>query len=62
MGLELERFEADRRSTDVATRIRRDLHSGIRAGVTGTPAGFAEGLQFQEDLTEALQFRASREI
>jgi protein-disulfide isomerase len=40
LGLELERFEADRRSEAVAARVRRDFDSGIRAGVTGTPAVF----------------------
>jgi protein-disulfide isomerase len=40
LGLELERFEADRRSAAVAARVRRDFESGIRAGVTGTPAIF----------------------
>jgi protein-disulfide isomerase len=40
LGLDLERFEADRRSAEIATRIRRDFESGIRAGVTRTPAIF----------------------
>jgi protein-disulfide isomerase len=40
LGLDLERFEADRRSDAVAARVRRDFESGIRAGVTGTPALF----------------------
>jgi protein-disulfide isomerase len=40
-GLDLERFERDRRSDEVAARIRADFESGIRAGVTGTPAVFA---------------------
>lgn len=40
LGLELERFESDRRSDAVAARVRRDFESGIRAGVTGTPAVF----------------------
>jgi protein-disulfide isomerase len=40
LGLDLERFEADRRSERVAARVRRDFESGIRAGVTGTPAVF----------------------
>jgi protein-disulfide isomerase len=42
-GLELDRFEAERRSKDVEERVRRDFESGIRAGVTGTPAAFAGG-------------------
>jgi protein-disulfide isomerase len=43
LGLDLERFEDDRRSTAVAARVQRDFASGIRAGVTGTPAVFLEG-------------------
>jgi protein-disulfide isomerase len=39
-GLDLERFEAERRSDAVIARVRRDFESGIRAGVTGTPAIF----------------------
>jgi len=40
LGLDLERFEIDRRSDAVATRVRRDFESGIRGGVTATPAIF----------------------
>jgi len=42
LGLELERFEADRRSDAVAERVRRDFQSGIRAGVVETPALFRD--------------------
>lgn len=40
LGLDLGRFEADRRSPEIASRVRRDFESGIRGGVTGTPAVF----------------------
>jgi protein-disulfide isomerase len=40
LGLDLERFERDRRQPGVDERVRRDFQSGIRAGVTGTPAVF----------------------
>ena len=40
LGLDLERFQRDRRSPDLAARVRRDFQSGIRAGVAGTPAVF----------------------
>lgn len=40
LGLDLDRFEEDRRSGPVAERVRRDFESGIRAGVTHTPAIF----------------------
>jgi protein-disulfide isomerase len=39
-GLDLERFQADRRSEETAARVKRDFQSGIRAGVAGTPAVF----------------------
>ncbi len=40
MGLDLERFEADRRSAAAAERVERDFRSGIRAGVATTPTQF----------------------
>jgi protein-disulfide isomerase len=40
LGLDLAHFEADRRSDEVAARVRRDFETGIRAGVTTTPALF----------------------
>ncbi len=40
LGLDLERFEAERRSDTVAARVRRDFESGIRGGVASTPALF----------------------
>ena len=43
MGLDLDRFEADRRSADVAERVERDFRSGIRAGVATTPTQFLSG-------------------
>jgi protein-disulfide isomerase len=43
LGLDLKRFEADRRSERVAKRVERDFQSGIRAGVTTTPTQFVDG-------------------
>jgi protein-disulfide isomerase len=40
LGLDLERFETDRRAAGAADRVRRDFESGIRGGVAGTPAVF----------------------
>lgn len=42
-GLDIVRFERERRSDAVAARVRRDFESGIRAGVVGTPTGFVDG-------------------
>jgi protein-disulfide isomerase len=40
LGLELRRFEADRRSEAVAARVRRDAESGLEAGIADTLAIF----------------------
>jgi protein-disulfide isomerase len=50
-GLDLESFDADRRSDSVAERVRRDFESGIRAGVARTPMLFRGGQAVElEDL------------
>ncbi len=43
LGLDLERFEADRRSEEAAARVEGDFKGGIRAGVTTTPTQFVGG-------------------
>lgn len=55
LGLDLERFQADRRGEAVAERVARDFRSGIRAGVVGTPAAFVGGEPVGEDLVESLR-------
>ena len=40
LGLDLDRFEVDRRSDAVAQRVERDFRSGISAGVMKTPGLF----------------------
>ena len=42
-GLDLDRFETDRRSPEIETRIDADFRSGIRAGVATTPTQFLAG-------------------
>ena len=37
LGLDLDRFEADRRSEAVAERVARDVRDALRAGATTTP-------------------------
>ncbi len=44
LGLDVERFDVDRRSDAVTARVRRDFESGIRAGVVTTPTAFADGV------------------
>jgi protein-disulfide isomerase len=54
LGLDIARFDRDRRSTAVASRVRRDFQGGIRAGVAGTPAVFLDGAPIAGDLASEL--------
>ena len=45
LGLDVERFEADRRSERIAARVREHFHGGVRAGVATTPTVFVDGLR-----------------
>ena len=56
-GLDLDRFEADRRSEAVAERVERDFRSGIRAGVMTTPTLFVWGRPYPGVPGEALLSR-----
>jgi len=46
LGLEVDRFEADRRSEPVRARIKRDFDTGLRAGVMTTPTLFVDGRSY----------------
>jgi len=46
LGLDLERFEADRRSPEVGETIDADFRTGIRAGVATTPTQFVNGASY----------------
>ncbi|MEA2303830.1 MAG: hypothetical protein QOH43_1110 [Solirubrobacteraceae bacterium] len=44
LGLDLDRFEADRRDEATADRVRRDVRDALRAGVAATPTLFTAGV------------------
>ncbi len=54
LGLDLARFEADRRSAAVLARVEGDFRGGIRAGVVTTPTVFVEGRAYPGRPTPAL--------
>jgi len=43
-GLDVERFDADRRSEAVAARVARDVAEGMRAGIVETPTLVVDGV------------------
>ena len=60
LGLDLDRFEADRTSAAIAERVAADRASGEASGVTGTPAFFVAGERHRgfydvEALVDALE-------
>ena len=46
LGLDVARFEADRRFPQVAERVREQFRGGVRAGVATTPTVFLEGRRY----------------
>ena|SRR5947209_944376 len=52
LGLDIERFESDRRSPAVEQRVRRDFKSGVRAGVVTTPTLFLAGRMLAGSIEE----------
>jgi len=45
LGLDADRFNRDRGSQDIAGRIDRNLDSGERSGVAGTPTFYVNGIR-----------------
>ena len=43
LGLDLDRFESDRRDPALAERVRADVRDAMRAGASTTPAIFVDG-------------------
>jgi protein-disulfide isomerase len=46
LGLDLDRFDADRRGTAVQARVRRDFESGVKGGIVTTPTLIAGGVSY----------------
>ncbi len=53
LGLDLERFDADRHGEAVAARVRGDFEAGVRAGVVTTPTLFVEGRSYAGRIDES---------
>jgi protein-disulfide isomerase len=46
LGLDLTRFESDVADPAIAARVERDVESGARSGVDGTPSLFIDGSRY----------------
>jgi protein-disulfide isomerase len=47
LGLDVGRFDGDRSSPEIARRIERDITSGERSGVEGTPTFYVNGIRHE---------------
>jgi NhaA family Na+:H+ antiporter len=47
LGLDLARFESDFVDPALAARVERDVESGERSGVDGTPSLFIDGIRYR---------------
>ncbi|MEQ7845718.1 DsbA family protein [Nocardioides kribbensis] len=58
LGLDMQQYDADFASPEVAARVQRDVEDGMELGVQGTPTFYLDGELLQprtyEDFTQAL--------
>ena len=47
LGLDMDRYDADVASPEVAARVERDVQDGLRAGVSGTPTFYLDGKRLE---------------
>ncbi len=63
LGLDLGRFDADRRGDAVKARIRRDFESGVKGGIVTTPTLIVGAAKYagriDAQVLEGLRLRAS---
>ncbi|MDQ3850395.1 MAG: DsbA family protein, partial [Actinomycetota bacterium] len=59
LGLDVARFDADRRGDAAAARVQRDVREGLAAGVVSTPTLFVDGAAHRDPPDEAMLRRLS---
>lgn len=62
LGLNMERFQKDRASPEIASLINRDLREGSRIGVRGTPTIFINGQRLGQRSLEAFSSAIETEL
>ena len=62
MGLDMDRFEKDRKDIRTNNLINRDLQEGSRIGVRGTPSIFINGKRLGQRSLEAFSSAIENEL
>ena len=61
-GLDLQRFEVDRRQETVAAKVKADVELGILLGVDGTPSVFLNGRRVYDLRPQLLKFLIAHQL
>jgi len=62
LGLDLEKFQQDMESDEIAEKVEKDLSDAQDAGVTGTPTIFVNGIKLKNRTLEAIQKLIDEEL
>lgn len=62
VGLDLERFEQDRRAQTTMAKVKSDIELGSQLTVDGTPTVFINGRRAKRISSEALEILINKEI
>jgi protein-disulfide isomerase len=62
IGLDMERFEKDRKSAETSNIINRDIQEAYRIGVRGTPTIFINGKPLRQRSMEAFSKAIENEL
>jgi protein-disulfide isomerase len=62
LGLDAERFDADRKAEATLAKIKADIDLGIALGIDGTPSVFINGRRVYDTRSQALQYLIGHEL
>ena len=62
LDLDMNRFDKDRSSSEIAALINRDIREGSRIGVRGTPTLFVNGKRLNQRSLEAFSAAIENEL
>lgn len=54
LGLDIDRFERDRRSDAVIARVKRDFNAGVKGGIVTTPTVIHDGVAYSGEQLQGL--------
>jgi len=62
LGLDADRFEAERKGDTTLAKVQADIDLGIKLGIDGTPSVFINGRRVYDTRAQALQYLITHEM